>query len=368
MYRSTGNLNYDSLPAGKPRPTKPADKLHAAATDLLELLEVQSKDPLSSKQADSAQTARSRVQAELRTLHGQFDADRKKLDDLDAKAALERLDGIEKKTASIESELRTALDALPADGARAPAAAARATKLLAQLSPEEPHQPLLRARLQARQRPAACAGAQRRHHPGLQRAGRQRDHLRPPGESGARGPRRDARGEGHPGDPRARGAARRGPGEDLRVRPQQHRLHALLRHPQGGRPDAGRAVRLGRRPGRAADRAAARLGHTRSLRPGRCRVARRAGCELARRGRGARRAGGGRTGHPRLGRRPDDADPRQRRAREGALRARLGRGPRSECRLSRGRRGGRWQELAAARPVDQAHEGSLRLAATPASD
>jgi transglutaminase-like putative cysteine protease len=142
LYRSVGELNYDSLPTDKPRPTGPAEKLHAVVSELRGLTAIQAKRPLSSQQADQARTARSRIGDEVRALNRQFDADRAKLEKLDAKAALKRLGEIEARTSRIQRALSPALAALPSDGDHAPRLAARAADLLAELSPETPQQPL----------------------------------------------------------------------------------------------------------------------------------------------------------------------------------------------------------------------------------
>jgi transglutaminase-like putative cysteine protease len=142
--RSFGDLNYDSQPEKAPRdekPTKPAEKLHAAVTELKALLDVQARDDLSDEQAGEARAARDRIATELRALDRQFAADRKKLEGLDADAALDRLDKIESKTKDLERSLQTALARVPAGGERT-TAAGEAGELLAQLSPAKPHQPL----------------------------------------------------------------------------------------------------------------------------------------------------------------------------------------------------------------------------------
>jgi transglutaminase-like putative cysteine protease len=142
--RSLSDINYDSLPADAPRPrkpTKPAEKLHAAVTELKDLLAVQATRDLSDEQAQKAGGVRTQIGTELSALHRQFEADRKKLKDLDGDAALARLDKIESKTKSLERSLRAALARVPADGNQA-TAARDATGLLAQLSPPKPHQPL----------------------------------------------------------------------------------------------------------------------------------------------------------------------------------------------------------------------------------
>src|SRR5687767_8588425 len=61
MSRLPDRINYDSLPREAPRPTKPPEKLHAAATELEDLLRAQAKRDLSDKQTDQARAARSRV-------------------------------------------------------------------------------------------------------------------------------------------------------------------------------------------------------------------------------------------------------------------------------------------------------------------
>lgn len=142
IHRSLSDLNYDSLPEKAPRPTKPAEKLHAAVGELKELLAVQAKRDLSDGQATKARSARDRIDAELSALGRQFDADRAKFEELDADEALTRLDEIEDKTAKLDQSLETALGRVPADGAQAAGPAGEATKILADLSPEKPQQPL----------------------------------------------------------------------------------------------------------------------------------------------------------------------------------------------------------------------------------
>jgi transglutaminase-like putative cysteine protease len=142
LSRTPDGVDYDSLPKKAPRPTKPADKLHAAASELGDLLEIQAERDLSGDQADKARDARMGVTAGLRAVHRQFAADRAKLTELDAKAALARLDKIETKAASLERSLQSALTQVPADGDRAAAQAAAAGKALRALSPAKPHQPL----------------------------------------------------------------------------------------------------------------------------------------------------------------------------------------------------------------------------------
>jgi transglutaminase-like putative cysteine protease len=140
--RSLESLNYDSLPADKPRPTKPAEKLHATAAELKELLAVQAKQDLSDDQADAAREARTRIAEDLRALGRQFDADRAKLKELDGEAALARLDDLASKTDTLKHALEGALARVPTNGDRAGARAAAATEALAALSPEEPEHPL----------------------------------------------------------------------------------------------------------------------------------------------------------------------------------------------------------------------------------
>jgi transglutaminase-like putative cysteine protease len=140
--RRLGALNYDSLPKDEPRPTRPAEQLHAAVGELRTLLAVQGKRDLSGRQADKARSARDRIGKELKALDRQFDADRSKLEDLGADAALTRLDEITERATKLERSLDAALARLPADGTHAEAAAGEVTNVLAQLSPEKPQQPL----------------------------------------------------------------------------------------------------------------------------------------------------------------------------------------------------------------------------------
>jgi hypothetical protein len=137
-----GQLNYDSLPEKAPRPTKPAEKLHVAASDLKELLAAQAKGDLTDKQAKHARDARAAITAELDALGRQFDADQIKLSKLHALDALARLAKIRARTAAVKRELDTALARVPANGDRAAETAAAATKALTALSPDKPQQPL----------------------------------------------------------------------------------------------------------------------------------------------------------------------------------------------------------------------------------
>lgn len=140
--RSLSDLNYDSLPEDAPRPAKPTDRLHAAVTELKGLLSVQAKEDLSDKEADKARSARGRVVAEVRALKGQFVADRAKLEKLDAKAALTRLDAMERETTKLERSLEATLSKVPQSGDRAGPRAAEASDVLTALSPNPPRQPL----------------------------------------------------------------------------------------------------------------------------------------------------------------------------------------------------------------------------------
>ncbi|MEA2493528.1 MAG: hypothetical protein QOJ29_1439, partial [Thermoleophilaceae bacterium] len=140
--RSLSNLNYDSLPAKAPRPTKPAERLHADVTELKDLLAIQSKRDLSGDQADKARSARRRIATELGAIHRQFADDRAKLQKLDAKAALKRLDNIESRTTKLALTLNTALARIPDDGPRATVPAGDAVDALTALSPDKPEQPL----------------------------------------------------------------------------------------------------------------------------------------------------------------------------------------------------------------------------------
>jgi transglutaminase-like putative cysteine protease len=142
LSRALSDLNYDSLPAKAPRPTKPAEKLHAAVAELKGLLAAQAKGDLSGAQADHARGARTRIASELGALERQFDADRAKLEDHHASAALARLAKIRNRTASLKRSLETALARVPADGAHSAAPVASATRALAALSPNKPQQPL----------------------------------------------------------------------------------------------------------------------------------------------------------------------------------------------------------------------------------
>lgn len=135
------DLNYDSLPAKAPRPTKPAEKLHAAVTQLKALLEKQATGSLTEKQAKQARAARAETAQQLSSVARQFASDRKKLADLHAKDALSRLAVIEKKTAEIKQDLITALAAVPKSGDKS-SAAKSAIKQLTALSPDKPQQPL----------------------------------------------------------------------------------------------------------------------------------------------------------------------------------------------------------------------------------
>jgi transglutaminase superfamily protein len=142
LSRALSKLNYDSLPAKAPRPTKPAEKLHVAVTDLNGLLAVQARRGLSNKQAEHARAARAQIATQLHALERQFGADRIKLAKLGGAAALARLGTIQKRTAGLERSLQATLGRVPSNGARAAVPAAQATKLLAALSPEKPQQPL----------------------------------------------------------------------------------------------------------------------------------------------------------------------------------------------------------------------------------
>jgi hypothetical protein len=142
LSRALSKLNYDSLPAKAPRPTKPAEKLHAAATELKDLVAVESKRHLSKKQAEQAGADRVQIAAQLRALDRQFSGDRKKLVKLKAQAALGRLHKIQAKTTRLERSLQATLAQLPRSGQRAAVPAAKAAKLLDALSPQAPQQPL----------------------------------------------------------------------------------------------------------------------------------------------------------------------------------------------------------------------------------
>lgn len=142
ISRSLERIDYDSLPAGAGRPAKPDDRLHAAATELRDLLTIQRRRDLSASQAKAARTARASIELELRALHRQFHSDRSKLERLKAGTALSRLDAIEAKAAPLERALRAALAQVPATGERAAGSAARAAKVLAELSPSKSSQPL----------------------------------------------------------------------------------------------------------------------------------------------------------------------------------------------------------------------------------
>jgi hypothetical protein len=140
LSHALSKLNYDSRPEKAPRPTTPAAKLDAAVSELKGLFAVQRKRDLSGKQAVRARAARAQVMVQLRALDRQFAADRKKLVKLRAEAALRRLNRIEKRTTSLARSLQATLPRIPRDGGHA--ATAKATKLLAELSPEPPAQPL----------------------------------------------------------------------------------------------------------------------------------------------------------------------------------------------------------------------------------
>lgn len=141
LKHSMDRVNYDTLPAKAPRPVKPAEKLHAAVEELESLLSVQAKQDLSGKQVKQAMAARDRIDAELAALREQFKADRAKLKKLGAKAALKRLRTIEDRTQALRAEMRRALAQVPAGGGRT-GGVAKAVRVLGQLSPEKPHQPL----------------------------------------------------------------------------------------------------------------------------------------------------------------------------------------------------------------------------------
>ncbi len=142
LSRAIGNLNYDSTPAKAKKPTKPAEKLHAAALELQELLAVQNKRDLSDKQTEKARSARAQIVAQLKALDRQFALDRVKLFKLHADNALQRLAAIEKKTASLKRSLTAALAKVPTDGGLATGNANKASKVLTAMSPEKPQQPL----------------------------------------------------------------------------------------------------------------------------------------------------------------------------------------------------------------------------------
>lgn len=142
ISRSLDRINYDSLPAEAPRPTTPAEKLQVAASEFGELLALQRERDLSDTQTDRARAARSRIDSALRGLDRQFEADRAKLEKLAARAALARLDAIERRTATLQRSLRLALSEVPEDGGRAVAAAAEAGEILAELAPSKRSQPL----------------------------------------------------------------------------------------------------------------------------------------------------------------------------------------------------------------------------------
>ena len=142
IHRSMSDLNYDSLPEKAPRPTRPAEKLNAAAGELESLLAVQAREDLSDEETNKARSARARVTGELKALDREFDANRAKLEDLDAEAALARLDEIEARTAKLGRSLQAALASVPTNGKRASAPAGEAREVLAALSPDRPQQPL----------------------------------------------------------------------------------------------------------------------------------------------------------------------------------------------------------------------------------
>ncbi len=142
LSRAISDLNYDSQPAKAKKPTKPAEKLHAAVLELQGLLAIQAKRDLSDRQVRSATAARGEISTQLRALDLQFTLDRVKLWKLDAKDALKRLSVIEAKTAKLKKQLATSLANVPSDGAKATLAANSATKTLTALSPEKPQQPL----------------------------------------------------------------------------------------------------------------------------------------------------------------------------------------------------------------------------------
>lgn len=142
LSAAMGDLNYDDRPVAAPKPKTPAERLHVSAIALAELFATQTKRDLSGKERESASKHRVSVSAALSELKKQFRADRQKLGDLDAKAALKRLGAIESKTKSLEASLATALVAVPSDGTRAGDPAAKAARTLAALSPEKDPQPL----------------------------------------------------------------------------------------------------------------------------------------------------------------------------------------------------------------------------------
>ncbi len=142
LSRAISDLNYDSAPTKAKKPTKPAEKLHAAVVALQDLLAIQAKQSLTEKQAKRAASSRTEIVTQLRALEGQFATDRVKLWKLHAKDALKRLDVIEAKTAKLKKQLVTSLASVPSDGAKSTLAANTATKTLTALSPEKPQQPL----------------------------------------------------------------------------------------------------------------------------------------------------------------------------------------------------------------------------------
>jgi hypothetical protein len=142
LSRALEKLNYDSLPAKARRPTKPAEKLHAAVGELRGLFAVQGKRDLSDRQVGRAGAARAQVGAQLRALDHQFAADRKKLVKLGGAAALRRLNKIEKRTTTLAQSLQATFARIPRDGTHAGAPTAKASKLLAALSPDPQQQPL----------------------------------------------------------------------------------------------------------------------------------------------------------------------------------------------------------------------------------
>ncbi len=142
ISRSLTQVDYDSLPAKHVRPMQPIERLHAAAGKLEALLGSEARRDLTPREVSAARSARARVDDALGAVHRQLDADRGKLEGLHAKAALARLDEVERKSAKIEQSLRAALAALPPGGARAAGPAAQAARALAALVPEQPQQPL----------------------------------------------------------------------------------------------------------------------------------------------------------------------------------------------------------------------------------
>jgi transglutaminase-like putative cysteine protease len=142
LSRALSDLHYDSLPAKDAGPQKPAEKLHVAVRQLKALLAAQSKHGLSGDQAKRARAARATIDAQLRTVERQFSADRVELGKLGAKAALERLDKIQTKTATLKRSLSAALARVPANGEPARIAASNASKALNALSPDRPEQAL----------------------------------------------------------------------------------------------------------------------------------------------------------------------------------------------------------------------------------